>query len=51
VFVPPLPATLEETKEGLMVVASPIDGGMLGRVWDELDCRIDVFRGTVGGTY
>jgi hypothetical protein len=47
-FLPPLPPTVEEKKEGLMVVASTIDGGMLGRVWDELDYRIDVCRVTVG---
>ena len=35
------------TKEDLVVVASTIDGGMLGRVWDELDYRIDVCRGTL----
>lgn len=43
-FLPPLPPTVEEKKEGLM----GIDGGMLGRVWDELDYRIDVYRVTVG---
>lgn len=47
-FVPPLPPTLEEKKEGLIVVAPTIDGGMLGRFWDELDYRIDVFRVAVG---
>jgi hypothetical protein len=31
-----------------MVVASTIDGGMLRRVWDELDYRIDVCRVRVG---
>jgi len=47
--MPPHPPTLEEKKEDLMVVPSTIDGGLLGRVWDELGYRIDVCRGTVGG--
>jgi hypothetical protein len=48
--LPPLPPTLEERKKGLMDVASVIDGGMQGRVWDELDYRTDVCHGTLGGT-
>jgi len=47
--MPPHPPTLEEKKEDLMVVPSTIDGGLLGRVWDELGYRIDVCRGTLGG--
>jgi len=42
---------LKRRTEGLMFVASTLDGGMLERVWDELDYRIDVCRGTTGGSY
>jgi hypothetical protein len=42
VFIPPLPHYLKEMKEHIMAAVSNIDGDMLHRVWDGLDCRINM---------
>ena len=51
VFVKPFPRNLEEVNEGIVSAMSNIDGGMIQRVWDEVDSRIDVRLVTPRGAY
>jgi hypothetical protein len=51
VYVPPLPRDLPELRLRIMDAVANIDVHMLERVWQELDCRIDVCRVTKGRTY
>lgn len=50
-FVKPFPRNLEEVNEGIVSAMSNIDGGMIQRVWDEVDSRIDVRLVTPRGAY
>jgi hypothetical protein len=47
VFVPPLSRDLADLKARI-IAAVNIDASMLTRVWQELECRIDVCRVTRG---
>jgi len=49
VYVPPLPATVDELHERITAAVSSVTTDMMQRVWSELDCRIDVCRVTRGG--
>lgn len=51
VFVQPFPRNLEENKEGIVFAMSNIDGGMIQRVWDEVDSRTDVRHVTLRSAY
>ena len=48
VFVPPLPRDLSDLKARIIAAVKNIDAPMLTRVWQELEYRIDVCRGTHG---
>jgi hypothetical protein len=48
VFVPPLPRDLADLKARFIAALKNIDAPMLTRVWQELECRIDVCRVTRG---
>ena len=47
-FVPPLPASLNELKQGITTAVANVDEDMLRSVWTELDYRIDICRVTKG---
>ena len=49
VFVPPLPANLEDLRNRITAAVTLVDRDMLTRVWNEMDYRIDVCRITKGG--
>ena len=42
VFVPPVPANLQELRDRITAAVALIDHDMLTRVWNELDYRLDV---------
>jgi len=42
VFVPPLPATLEELQAQVTEVVVTIDVDMIHRIWDEIAYRWDI---------
>jgi len=44
VFIPPLPASLEELRGQITEVAATINADMIHRIWDELACRWDIGR-------
>jgi hypothetical protein len=46
VYVPPLPATVDELQERITAAVNSVTSDMLQRVWSELDYRIDVCRVT-----
>ena len=48
VYVPPLPRDVDELKAPITEAVATIDNAMLGRVWQELDYRRDVYRVTSG---
>jgi hypothetical protein len=48
VFVPPLPANLEDLRNRIPAAVALNDRDMLIHVWDEIDYRIDVCRVTKG---
>jgi hypothetical protein len=48
VYVPALPATLDDLQERINEAVNSITPDMLQRVWSELDYRIDVCRVTGG---
>ena len=48
VYVPPLPASIPETKVRNITVIETIIVDMLQKVWNELDYRVDVCRITTG---
>ena len=48
VFVPPLPANIEEMKQRITAALVTITEDMLQRVWHELEYRLDVSRVTGG---
>ena len=47
VFIPPLPASLNEVKQRITTAVASVDD-MLRSVWTELDYRIDICRVTKG---
>jgi len=49
VFVPPLPANLQDLRNSITADMALVDRDLLTRVWDEMDYRIDVCRITKGG--
>ena len=49
VYVPPLPATVDELQERITAAVKSVTPDMLQRVWSELDYSIDVCRVTRGG--
>ena len=49
VYVPPLPATVDELQESITAAVKSVTPDMLQRVWPELDYHIDVCRVTRGG--
>jgi len=49
VFVPPLPAKLQDLRNHITAAVGLVERDMLTRVWNELDYRIDVCRITKGG--
>ena len=49
VFVPPLPANLQDLRDRITAAVALVERDMLTRVWNEMDCRIDVCRITKGG--
>jgi len=49
VFVPPLPANLQDLGNRITAAVGLVDRDMLTRVWNEVDYRIDVGRITKGG--
>jgi len=49
IYVPPLPATVEELQEIITAAVKSVTPDMLQRVWSELDYCIDVCRVTRGG--
>jgi len=48
VYVPPLPATVDELQERITAAVKSVMPDMLQSVWSELDYRIDVCRVTRG---
>ena len=48
---PPLPANLQIFATVITAVVALVDRDMLTRVWNEMDCRIDVCRITNGYTW
>ena len=49
VFVPPLPANLQDLRNRITAAMALVDRDMLTHVWNEMDYRIDVCRITKGG--
>jgi hypothetical protein len=49
VFVPPLPANLQDLHNLITAAVARVDRNTLTRVWNEMDYRIDVCRITKGG--
>ena len=49
VFVPLLPANLQDLRNRITAAVDLVDRDMLTRVWNEMDYRIDVCRITEGG--
>ena len=49
VFVPSLPANLQDLRNRITADVVLVDRDMLTRVWNEMDYRIDVCRVTKGG--
>jgi len=45
----PLPANLQDLRNRITAAVALVDRDMLTRVWNEVDCRIDVCRITKGG--
>ena len=48
VYVPPLPASIQELKVRVRTAVETITADMLPTVWNELDYRVDVCRITKG---
>ena len=49
VFVPPLPANLQDLRNLITAAVALVDRDMLTRAWNEMDYRIDVCLITKGG--
>ena len=50
VFVPPLPANIQDLRNRITAAVALVDRDMLTRVWNEMDYHIDVCRITRGDT-
>ena len=48
-FVPPLPANLQDLRNRITAAVALVDRDMLTRMWNEMDYRIDVCRITKCG--
>ena len=48
VYVLPLPANVNELNQRISIALETVTQDMLHRVWEELDYRLDVCRGTGG---
>ena len=48
VYIPPLPANVNELKQRITIALETVTQDMLHRVWEELDYRLDVSRVTGG---
>jgi hypothetical protein len=44
VFVPPVPVTSDDPKQRITTATAGVDEGMLTRVWQEFDYRVDICR-------
>ena len=42
VFVPPLPANLQDLRNRITAAVALVDRDLLTRVWNEMDYRVDV---------
>jgi len=49
VFVPPLPANLQDLRNHITAAVALFDRDMLTRMWNEMDYHTDVCRITKGG--
>jgi len=49
VYVPPLPATVDELQERITAAVNSVTQDMQQRVWSELDYRIDICQVTRWG--
>ena len=49
VYVPPLPADLDELTNRITAAVNSVTKGTFRRVWDELSYRVDVVRAAGGG--
>jgi len=49
VYVPPLPADLDELTNRIMAAVKSVTEDTLRRVWDEFSYRVDVVRAAGGG--
>jgi hypothetical protein len=49
VYVAPMPRDFHQLRQRIVEALAAIDRQMLQRVWQELDCRIDVCRVAKGG--
>jgi len=49
VYVPPLPADLDEFGNRITAAVNSVTEDTLRRVWDEFSYRVDVFRAASGG--
>ena len=49
IFVPPVPASLQELRNRITTAVALVDHEMLTHVWNELDYRLDVCRISQGG--
>jgi len=50
VYVPPLPADLDELTNRITAAVKPVTEDTLRRVWDEFSYRVDLSMQQVGGT-
>ena len=48
VFVPPLPANLQDLRNPIIAAVALVGRDMLTRVWNEMDYRLDLCRITKG---
>lgn len=48
VYVPPLPTTLDELRARITAAIADIDRGLLQKVWQEMEYRLDICRVTRG---
>jgi len=49
VYVPPLPADLDELTNRITAAVKSVTGDTLRHVWDEFSYRVDVVRAAGGG--
>ena len=49
VYVPPLPANIDDMKARITAAIKTVDRDILRRVWDEFSYRLDVVRAAAGG--